>query len=81
MHYAIDFKFKNQVKLQYIMTELEKAMRQKYEYNHLGLTSKRDEKDLIELKWTEKLILKKKGKLTILDENETKHKVVDKIRE
>jgi hypothetical protein len=62
------------------MTDLEKSMKKQYKYQLLGRHVNVHEKELVELQdWAEKWIMKKKGKLTILDENEIKQ-VLDKLR-
>jgi hypothetical protein len=62
------------------MTDLEKSMKKQYKYHLLGSHVNVHEKELVELQdWAEKWIMKKKGKLTILDENEIKQ-VLDKLR-
>jgi len=62
------------------MTDLEKSMKKQYQYQCLGLHVNVREKELAKLQdWAEKWIMKKKGKLTISDENEIKQ-VLDKLR-
>jgi aldehyde:ferredoxin oxidoreductase len=63
-----------------IMTDLEKSMRKQYQYMRLGNNVIEIQKELAQLQeWAEKWIIKKKGKLTISDENDIKH-VLDKLR-
>lgn len=62
------------------MTDLEKSMKKQYQYQLLGHHVNVPEKELAQLQdWAEKWIMKKKGKLTISDENEIK-RVLDKLR-
>jgi hypothetical protein len=62
------------------MTDLEKAMKKQHQYQRLEHHVNIHEKELAELQdWAEKWIVKKKGKLTISDENEIKQ-VLDKLR-
>jgi hypothetical protein len=62
------------------MTDLEKTMKKQYQYQRLGSHVNVREKELAELQdWAEKWIMKKKGKLTISDENEIKQ-VLDTLR-
>lgn len=62
------------------MKDLEKAMMKQYQYQRLGYPVNENNKELTELQdWAEKWIMKKKGKLTITDENEIKQ-VLDKLR-
>ena len=62
------------------MTDLEKSMKKQYQYQLLGSHVNVHEKELAQLQdWAEKWIMKKKGKLTISDENEIK-RVLDKLR-
>lgn len=62
------------------MTDLEKAMNKQFQYQRLGRHVNENQKEIIELQdWAEKWIMKKKGKLTISDENEIK-RVLDKLR-
>ncbi len=62
------------------MTDLEKSMRKQFQYMRLGQNVIENQKELAQLQdWAEKWIIKRKGKLTITDENDIKY-VLDKLR-
>lgn len=62
------------------MKDLEKAMMKQHQYQRLGCHVNKNERELAQLQdWAEKWIVKKRGKLTISDENEIKQ-VLDKLR-
>lgn len=62
------------------MKDLEKAMMKQHQYQRLGCHVNENERELAQLQdWAEKWIVKKRGKLTISDENEIKQ-VLDKLR-
>jgi hypothetical protein len=62
------------------MTDLEKSMRKQFQYMCLGQNVIENQKELAQLQdWAEKWIIKRKGKLTITDENDIKY-VLDKLR-
>lgn len=62
------------------MKDLEKAIMRQYQYQRLGHSVNENGKELAKLQdWAENWIVKKKGKLTISDENEIKQ-ILDKLR-